>query len=126
MKILSKSLGLLVGLAFFATVITLVLQIFYFFDIFLLKLTLAEAFIGIVSLYSKESIDLMILKKKIEENEKKLTDRLISRLDEEDEQAITTLLKYNLEKAGYEVKTVNNGNDGMDTFLRTYLRDDDA
>ena len=85
MKILSKSLGLLVGLAFFATVITLVLQIFYFFDIFLLKLTLAAAFIGIVSLYSKESIDLMILKKKIEENEKKLTDRLISRLDEEDE-----------------------------------------
>lgn len=85
MKILSKSLGLLVGLAFFATVITLVLQIFYFFDIFLLKLTLAEAFIGIVSLYSKESIDLMILKKKIEENEKKLTDRLISRMGEEDE-----------------------------------------
>lgn len=85
MKILSKSLGLLVGLAFFATVITLVLQIFYFFDIFLLKLTLAEAFIGIVSLYSKESIDLMILKKKIEENEKKLTDRLISRTGEEDE-----------------------------------------
>lgn len=85
MKMLSKSLGLLVGLAFFATVITLVLQIFYFFDIFLLKLTLAEAFIGIVSLYSKESIDLMILKKKIEENEKKLTDRLISRMGEEDE-----------------------------------------
>lgn len=85
MKILSKSLGLLVGLAFFAIVITLVLQIFYFFDIFLLKLTLAEAFIGIVSLYSKESIDLMILKKKIEENEKKLTDRLISRTGEEDE-----------------------------------------
>lgn len=85
MKILSKSLGLLVGLAFFATVITLVLQIFYFFDIFLLKLTLAEAFIGIVSLYSKESIDLMILKKKIEEDEKKLTDRLISRMGEEDE-----------------------------------------
>lgn len=85
MKMLSKSLGLLVGLAFFATVITLVLQIFYFFDIFLLKLTLAEAFIGIVSLYSKESIDLMILKKKIEENEKKLTDRLISRTGEEDE-----------------------------------------
>lgn len=85
MKMLSKFLGLLVGLAFFATVITLVLQIFYFFDIFLLKLTLAEAFIGIVSLYSKESIDLMILKKKIEENEKKLTDRLISRMGEEDE-----------------------------------------
>lgn len=85
MKMLSKSLGLLVGLAFFATVITLVLQIFYFFDIFLLKLTLAEAFIGIVSLYSKESIDLMILKKKIEEDEKKLTDRLISRMGEEDE-----------------------------------------
>lgn len=70
----------------FAIVITLVLQIFYFFDIFLLKLTLAEAFIGIVSLYSKESIDLMILKKKIEEDEKKLTDRLISRLGEENEQ----------------------------------------
>lgn len=85
MKMLSKFLGLLVGIAFFATVITLVLQIFYFFDIFLLKLTLAEAFIGIVSLYSKESIDLMILKKRIEENEKKLTDRLINRLGEEDE-----------------------------------------
>lgn len=86
MKIVSKFLGLLVGLTFFATVITLVLQIFYFFDIFLLKLTLAEAFIGIVSLYSKESIDLMILKKRIEENEKKLTDRFISRLGEENEQ----------------------------------------
>ena len=85
MKIMSKFLGLLVGLAFLATVITLVLQIFYFFDVFLLKLTLAEAFIGIVSLYSKESIDLMILKKKIEEDEKKLTDRLISRMGEEDE-----------------------------------------
>ena len=84
-KMLSNFLGLLVGLAFFATVITLVLQIFYFLDIFLLKLTLAEAFIGIVSLYSKESIDLMILKKRIEENEKKLTDRLISRMGEEDE-----------------------------------------
>lgn len=31
----------------------------------------------------------------------------------DDEQAITTLLKYNLEKAGYEVKTVNNGNDAL-------------
>lgn len=85
MKIVSKLLGWLMIISVFAIVITLVLQIFYFFDIFLLKLTLAEAFIGIVSLYSKESIDLMILKKKIEENEKKLTDRLISRLGEEDE-----------------------------------------
>lgn len=86
MKIMSKLLGWLMIISVFAIVITLVLQIFYFFDIFLLKLTLAEAFIGIVSLYSKESIDLMILKKKIEEDEKKLTDRLISRLDEENEQ----------------------------------------
>ena len=85
MKIMSKFLGLLVGLAFLATVITLVLQIFQFFDVVLRKLTLEEAFIGIVSLYSKESIDLMILKKRIEENEKKLTDRLISRMGEEDE-----------------------------------------
>nr|DAT81124.1 MAG TPA: hypothetical protein [Caudoviricetes sp.] len=86
MKIMSKLLGWLMIISVFAIVITLVLQIFYFFDIFLLKLTLAEAFIGIVSLYSKESIDLMILKKKIEEDEKKLTDRLISRLGEENEQ----------------------------------------
>lgn len=85
MKIMSKLLGWLMIISAFAIVITVVLQIFYFFDIFLLKLTLAEAFIGIVSLYSKESIDLMILKKKIEEDEKKLTDRLISRMDEEDE-----------------------------------------
>ncbi|MYZ80004.1 hypothetical protein [Ligilactobacillus salivarius] len=85
MKMLSKFLGLLAGLTSFATVITLVLQIFYFFDIFLLKLAFAEVFIGIVSLYYKDSIDLMILKKRIEENEKKLTDRLISRLDDEDE-----------------------------------------
>lgn len=85
MKMLSKFLGLLAGLTSFATVITLVLQIFYFFNIFLLKLAFAEVFIGIVSLYYKDSIDLMILKKRIEENEKKLTDRLISRLDEEDE-----------------------------------------
>ena len=35
----------------------------------------------------------------------------------DDEQAITTLLKYNLEKAGYEVKTVNNGNDALDEGL---------
>ena len=76
---------MLAGLTSFATVITLVLQIFYFFDIFLLKLAFAEVFIGIVSLYYKDSIDLMILKKRIEENEKKLTDRLISRLDDEDE-----------------------------------------
>lgn len=82
MKIMSKLLGWLMIISVFAIVITLVLQIFYF----LLKLTLAEAFIGIVSLYSKESIDLMILKKKIEEDEKKLTDRLISRLGEENEQ----------------------------------------
>lgn len=86
MKITSKLLGWLMIISVFAIVITLVLQIFYFFDIFLLKLTLAEAFIGIVSLYSKESIDLMILKKKIEEDEKKLTYRLISRLGEENEQ----------------------------------------
>ena len=35
----------------------------------------------------------------------------------DDEQAITTLLKYNLEKAGYEVKTVNNGNDALNEGL---------
>lgn len=42
MKILSKFLGLLVGVAVFANVITLILGIFYFFDLTIFKIWLSE------------------------------------------------------------------------------------
>ena len=42
MKILNKLLSWLVGIAVFANVIILILGIFYFFDVFLFKLWIAE------------------------------------------------------------------------------------
>ncbi|MYY55286.1 hypothetical protein [Ligilactobacillus salivarius] len=42
MKVLNKLLSWLVGIAVFANIIILILGIFYFFDMFLFKLWIAE------------------------------------------------------------------------------------
>lgn len=57
MKMLSKFLGLLVGLAFFANVITLILGIFYFFDFETFGMWLMELVVIFILTYAKANVD---------------------------------------------------------------------
>ena len=67
MKMMSKFLGLLVGIAVFANIITLILGIFYFFDFFLFKLWIAELVTTLVIAGIKVHATYMIFESEEEE-----------------------------------------------------------
>ena len=60
MEILSKLLSVLIAIAIFANVITLVLEIAYFFDIKILSLWFIEICIIFSLIYTKRNVDFMI------------------------------------------------------------------
>ncbi|QXL48874.1 hypothetical protein IGB11_06710 [Ligilactobacillus salivarius] len=67
MKILNKLLTWLVGIAVFANVITLILGIFYFFDMFLFKLWIAELVTTLVIAGIKVHVSYMIFESELED-----------------------------------------------------------
>lgn len=69
MKILSKLLSVLIAIAIFANVITLILGIFYFFDFFLFKLWIAELVTTLVITGIKAHVSFVVFE--LEEEEEK-------------------------------------------------------
>lgn len=67
MKIMSKLLTWLIGIAVFANVITLILGIFYFFDFYLFKLWIAELVTTLVIAGIKVHVTYMIFESEEEE-----------------------------------------------------------
>ena len=57
MKIMSKLLGWLIGIAVFANVITLILGIFYFFDFETFGMWLIELVVIFILTYAKANVD---------------------------------------------------------------------
>lgn len=68
MKILSKFLGLLVGVAVFANVITLILGIFYFFDFETFGMWLMELVVIFILTYAKANVDCYVDQYESQEN----------------------------------------------------------
>lgn len=67
MKILNKLLAWLVGIAVFANLMTLILGIFYFFDMFLFKLWIAELVTTLVIAGIKVHVTYMIFESELED-----------------------------------------------------------
>lgn len=67
MRILNKLLSLLVGIAVFANVVTIILGIFYFFDFFLFKLWIAELVATLAIVGFKAHVSYMIFESEEEE-----------------------------------------------------------
>lgn len=67
MKILNKLLTWLIGIAIFANVIILILGIFYFFDMFLFKLWIAELVTTLVIVGIKVHVSYMIFESEIKD-----------------------------------------------------------
>lgn len=68
MKILNKLLSWLVGIAIFANVIILILGIFYFFDMFLFKLWIAELVATLAIVGLKAHVSFVVFESEEEEN----------------------------------------------------------
>lgn len=68
MKILNKLLSWLVGIAIFANIIILILGIFYFFDMFLFKLWIAELVATLVIVGIKAHVSYTVFESEEEEN----------------------------------------------------------
>lgn len=68
MKIMSKLLTLLLTIAIFANVATLILGIFYFFDMFLFKLWIAELVATLVIAGFKAHVSYEVFELEEEEN----------------------------------------------------------
>lgn len=68
MKMLNKLLSWLVGIAVFANVIILILGIFYFFDVFLFKLWIAELVATLAIVGIKAHVSFVVFE--LEEEEK--------------------------------------------------------
>lgn len=66
-------------------VVTTVMEIFCFPNILIVKILATGILLGVISLYSIDVINFMILKRKIEEDERKLTDRILDRKCKNDE-----------------------------------------
>ena len=85
MKIISNLLMLVLIISVITVIVTVVLEIFYFPNIIIAKILVTGIFLGVISLYSIDVINFMILKRKIEEDERKLTDRILDRKYKNDE-----------------------------------------
>lgn len=69
MKILNKLLSWLVGIAVFANVIILILGIFYFFDVFLFKLWIAELVATLAIVEIKAHVSFVVFESEEENHE---------------------------------------------------------
>lgn len=85
MKILSKLLMFVLIISAITVIVTIILEIFYFPNILIVKILATGILLGVISLYSIDVINFMILKRKIEEDERKLTDRILDRKCKNDE-----------------------------------------
>ncbi len=85
MKILSNFLMFVLIISTITVIITVLLEIFYFPNVLIVKILATGILLGVISLYSIDVINFMILKRKIEEDEKKLTDRILDRKCKNDE-----------------------------------------
>ena len=85
MKILSNLLMLVLIISAITVIVTIILEIFYFPNILIVKILATGILLGVISLYSIDVINFMILKRKIEEDERKLTDRILDRKCKNDE-----------------------------------------
>ena len=68
MKVLNKLLSWLVGIVVFANIIILILGIFYFFDMFLFKLWIAELVTTLVIIGIKAHVSYTVFELEEEEN----------------------------------------------------------
>lgn len=85
MKILSNLLMFVLIISAITVIVTIILEIFYFPNILIVKILATGILLGVISLYSIDVINFMILKRKIEEDERKLTDRILNRKFKNDE-----------------------------------------
>ncbi|MBZ4030227.1 hypothetical protein K7E08_04625 [Ligilactobacillus salivarius] len=85
MKILSNLLMFVLIISAITVIVTIILEIFYFPNILIVKILATGILLGVISLYSIDVINFMILKRKIEEDERKLTDRILDRKCKNDE-----------------------------------------
>ena len=85
MKILSNLLMFVLIISAITVIVTIILEIFYFPNILIVKILATGILLGVISLYSIDVIKFMILKRKIEEEERKLTDRILDRKCKKDE-----------------------------------------
>ncbi|MBM6956731.1 hypothetical protein H5972_05565 [Ligilactobacillus salivarius] len=85
MKLLSNFLMLVLIISVITVIVTIILEIFYFPNILIVKILATGILLGVISLYSIDVINFMILKRKIEEDERKLTDRILDRKCKNDE-----------------------------------------
>ena len=85
MKILSNFLMFVLIISTITVIVTVLLEIFYFPNVLIVKILATGILLGVISLYSIDVINFMILKRKIEEDEKKLTDRILNRKCKNDE-----------------------------------------
>lgn len=85
MKILSNLLMFVLIISVITVIVTIILEIFYFPNILIVKILATGILLGVISLYSIDVINFMILKRKIEEDERKLTDRILDRKCKNDE-----------------------------------------
>lgn len=85
MKILSNLLMFVLIISTITVIVTVLLEIFYFPNILIVKILATGILLGVISLYSIDVINFMILKRKIEEDERKLTDRILDRKCKNDE-----------------------------------------
>lgn len=67
LKILNKLLAWLVGIAVFVNIIILILGIFYFFDVFLFKLWIAELVATLAIVGFKAHVTYMIFELELED-----------------------------------------------------------
>lgn len=67
MKILNKLLTLILTIAVFANVVTIILGIFYFFDFFLFKIWIAELVTTLVIAGIKVHVTYMIFESELED-----------------------------------------------------------
>ena len=85
MKILSNFLMFVLIISTITVIVTVLLEIFYFPNVLIVKILATGILLGVISLYSIDVINFMILKRKIEEDERKLTDRILDRKCKNDE-----------------------------------------
>ena len=85
MKILINLLMFVLIISAITVIVTIILEIFYFPNILIVKILATGILLGVISLYSIDVINFMILKRKIEEDERKLTDRILDRKCKNDE-----------------------------------------
>ena len=85
MKILSNLLMFVLIISAITVIVTIILEIFYFPNILIVKILATGILLGVISFYSIDVINFMILKRKIEEDERKLTDRILDRKCKNDE-----------------------------------------